>query len=185
MTFLEKYLKDLKEVSKQQKILKNNFLAKNILYQGLYQEAEKLQKPTIEAINSIKPSIDTNNILPKKSLDNKNPIEYNVNNPEDAHEELEQSSKEIINIINIIKNAEKPTKYSTSTLKPIQKSESGIQGYILGTSSKDGELFGLKGTTLLNIKGKDKYIIPSIGVAKLLFEYNPTDENITKEDVDE
>ena len=178
MTFLEKYLKDLEEVSKQQKILKNNFLAKNIIDQGLYQEAEKLQKPTIEAINSIKPSIDANNILPKKSLDNKNPIEYNVNNPE----ELEQSSKEIINII---KNAEKPTKYSTSTLKPIQKSESGIQGYILGTSSKDGELFGLKDNTLLNINGKDKYTIPSIGVAKLLFEYNPTDENITKEDVDE
>jgi len=169
MTFLEKYLKDLEEVSKQQKILKKNFLAKNIIDQGLYQDAEKLQKPTIEAINSIN--------LSKQSLDNtiddKKPIEYAITTPE-------QDS-----IINIIQNADKPTKYSTSTLKPIQKSESGIQGYILGTSSKDGELFGLKDNTLLNINGKDKYIIPSIGVAKLLFEYNPTDENITKEDVDE
>ena len=40
MTFLEKYLKDLEEVSKQQKILKKNFLAKNIIDQELYQEAE-------------------------------------------------------------------------------------------------------------------------------------------------
>ena len=43
----------------------------------------------------------------------------------------------------------------------------------------------MKNTTLVDISSNNEYKIPSVGVAKLLFQSKPTEDNITKEDVDE
>ena len=50
---------------------------------------------------------------------------------------------------------------------------------------KNRELFGLKNMTLVNVNSAEEYVILSVGVAKLLFQSKPTEDDKTKEDVEE
>ena len=162
----------LKSVINNRKILKNNILSKNLLNQGLYEEASKLQQPTIETINK------TSNEI-KLLRDNLKQVSYEQSSlPEPIISTPEE--EEILNIINnnILQSA--PT---NSTLHFIKKDQNNISLYSLGTSNK--EIFALKNTSLFNLTTNENYQLPSVGVSKLLFEHNPSDENITKEDIDE
>ncbi len=86
-------------------------------------------------------------------------------------------------IINALKNSQNTGRDTNNTLSPLADFM-GYKRYSLGSKSVDREIFGLIGTKLID-KKKTEYDIPSVGVAKLLFESNPIDEDITKEDVEE
>jgi hypothetical protein len=171
----------IKSLINNRKILKNNFLSKNLLNQGLYEEAAKLQQPTIESINKTsneikllrdvvekpKNSSDVKSLMKQSLLTLPEPI---ISTPED---------EEILNIINNITQSTS----TNCTLNFLKKDVSGISLYSLGVSNK--EIFALKNTSLYNLTSNENYQLPSVGVSKLLFEHNPSDENITKEDIDE
>jgi hypothetical protein len=55
--------------------------------------------------------------------------------------------------------------------------------YTIG--SKKRTLLGLKGRTLVHPETGEEYQIPTVGVAKLLFQSKPSEYDITKDDVDE
>jgi hypothetical protein len=61
----------------------------------------------------------------------------------------------------------------------------GTRTYSLGSKDETKQLFALKDNTLLNSNDGAVYIIPSAGVAKLLFESKPNSDEITLLDVDE
>jgi hypothetical protein len=160
------YFKTLHNVNIQRQKLKNQYTTKNLMEQGLFEQAAKLQAPTVEAITKSAQKITAPPIVSSAPI---------TSAPFVTTPEAEA-------ILNVIKTAPKTARDTNGTLKSL-KDMGGIPVYTLGSNNR--HVFGLIHTTLINATTREEHDIHSVGFAKLIFYHNPTDENITKEDIDE
>lgn len=152
----------IQRVLQQRKVLKDNFQAKKLLDQGLYEQATKFQAPTMEAIEKLVPKTE-------EKIVSQPPPPPIISTVEDQE------------ILSAIKNASPPARETNNTFKFV-KDFNGVPLYSVGSANSNRQLFALHNTTLIDASGSH-YEIPSVGVAKLLFETNP-DGDVTKDDVD-
>jgi hypothetical protein len=164
--------------------LKNMYQAKQLMNLGLFEQAAKIQQPITNAIA-------------ESSKETKSELERVRNAISNQPQQLAIQSKPLpamstpliedpddIEILNIINNETETTPRLTNNTLTLVNIINGVKAFIIGSGDKK-ILFGLKNTTLINIESKEEYRIPSVGVAKLLFQSKPTENRITKEDVDE
>ena len=183
-------LKEISNVLKQRKILKNNELSKMLMNIGLYQEAANIQKPTTDVITKTSENTQKELVSIKKAIDDSS------NSNDVGHLAALTSSTTITpeeqEVIDIISNA-KPNKFSPNNCTLLHLEDRALPSgpldhkanvsiYTIG--SKTRRTFFIKDNRVIDIKGTAR-IIDSKGVAKLLFENNPSDEDITKDDMDE
>ena len=185
--------------------LRNMFQANQLRNMGLYEQAARMQEPFTKTItetaeetkrelkkvrsalenqpnrlpavlpaNSVASIASTESIQQQQqaSVASTESIQPTVITPDDS---------EILNIIN--HNNETSSTLTNNTLTYIN-TINDVKAFSIG-SGKNKQLFGLKDTTLVNIGSNEEYLIPSVGVAKLLFHSRPTEDGITKDDVDE
>jgi hypothetical protein len=172
------HLSQLNKTIQARKKLKNIFQAKQLENLGLYEEAARLQEPITKTITET--SAET-----KKELEKvRNAIEHQHQSlvPLAASQQPTIVTPEDAEIVSIINN-ETSSGLTNNTLSLIS-TINNAKAFTIG-SGKNKELFGLKNRTLVNIDSKEEYTIPTVGVAKLLFQSKPTEDDITKDDVDE
>ena len=180
------YLSQLGKTIQARKNLRNIFQAKQLMNLGLYEQAARIQEPITKTITETAEETKKElekvlNAIERQRAANQpphqplvplapSPQQPTVVAPEDA---------EILSII----NNETSSGLTNNTLSHIN-TINNVKAFTIG-SGKYKELFGLKNRTLVNIDSKEEYLIPSVGVAKLLFQSKPTEDDITKDDVDE
>jgi uncharacterized protein (UPF0254 family) len=171
------YLSQLRKTIQARKNLRNIIQANQLMNLGLYEQAAKIQEPITKTI--IETSEET-----KKELEKVRNAIQPQSQPLAIDQQPTVMTPEDIEILNIIKNeTETSSRLSNNTLSYI-KTVNNVNAFTIG-SGKNRELFGLKNMTLVNINSAEEYVIPSVGVAKLLFQSKPTENDITKEDVEE
>ena len=176
-----KHLSQLNKTIRARNNLRNMYHNNQLSNLGLYEQVSKIQKPITKAIAET--SKDTKDELEKvRNAIESQPKPLAALPAQQSHPLVEDAEDtEIQNIINN-KNGSRQTN-NTLTLA---NNPHGVRVYTIGSADNNKQLFGLKNnTTLVNIDSKEEYKIPSVGVSKLLFEPKPTEDNITKEDVDE
>jgi hypothetical protein len=174
------HLSQLGKTIQARKKLKNMFQEKQLENLGLYEQAARIQEPITKTITET--AEETKKEL-KKVL---NAIEQQplgaLLPPQHQHAVPIVTTPEDAEILSIINN-ETNTGLTNNTLSHIN-TINNVKAFTIGSGSNK-ELFGLKNRTLVNIDSKEEYLIPSVGVAKLLFQSKPTEDDVTKDDVDE
>jgi hypothetical protein len=171
-----KRLKDISNVLKQRQILKNNELSKMLLNNGLYEQAAKLQAPITETITKTSEDTQKEIKLVKEAIqDAKSENKDNSNIPTI----LSPEDIEAIDIINGSKNA--TFRPNNNTLLYNDENDNASV-YSIGSNAK--KIFIVKDNKMIDTRG-EIIVISSKGLAKLLFQNDPSIDDITKEDVEE
>ena len=177
------YLSQLNKTIRSRNNLRNMYQAKQMMNMGLYEEAYKLQEPITKAI--LETSKDTKNELEKvrKAIENQALAALPAQSQQPSQPLIEDPDD--IEILNIINNESATSSRPTNNTLTYIKTINNVKAYSVGSADNNKQLFGLKNTTLVDISSNNEYKIPSVGVAKLLFQSKPSEDNITKDDVDE
>ena len=180
------HLSQLNKTIQARNDLRNMFKTKQLLNLGLYEQAARIQEPITKTITetSEKNKIELEKI--RNAIENQSLPPLSLCQAESSSvPQLQQpivTEPEDTEILNIINN-ETSSRLNNNTLSHIN-TINNVKAFTIG-SGTNKELFGLKNRTLVNINSNEEYLIPSVGVAKLLFQSKPTKDNITKDDVDE
>jgi hypothetical protein len=178
MSDTSSHLTQLGKTIQARKDLRHILQAKQLMNVGLYEQAARIQEPITKTITET--SEETKKELEKvlNAIENQPPHQHATLLPPQQPTVVAPEDVEILDII----NNETSSGLTNNTLSHIN-TINNVMAFTIG-SGKTKELFGLKNRTLVNIDSKEEYQIPSVGVAKLLFQSKPTEDGITKDDVD-
>jgi hypothetical protein len=175
------YLSQLSKTIQARNDLKNMYKANQLSDIELYENVSKMQEPITKTISET--AHENKKELEKINNALQNTPAYknisNVQQPFSAQPSiLEPEDQEIIDVIHA-----NPADSLTNNTLLETTNINNVKVYTIG--SKKRTLLGLKGRTLVHPETGEEYQIPTVGVAKLLFQSKPTEDDITKDDVDE
>ena len=183
MTPNKNYLSQLSKTIQARNDLKNMYKTNQLSDLELYENVSKIQEPITKTLNEtahenkkelekLRSTIEAQ----KATTQGTNPA---INSSNVQHPSvLEPEDQEIIDTIhaNPAETLTNNTLLETDTIN-------NVKVYTIG--SKKRTLLGLKDRILVHPETGEEYPIPTVGVAKLLFQSKPSEDDITKEDVDE
>ena len=162
------YLSQLNKTIRSRNNLRNMHQAKQMMNVGLYEEASKLQEPITKAISET--SKDTKNELEKvrKAIENQALAALPAQSQQPSQPLIEDPDD--IEILNTINNESVTSSRPTNNTLTYIKTINNVKAYSIWSNQNNKQLFGLKNTTLVDLSSNNEYQIPSVGVAKLLFQ---------------